>query len=414
MVLKVAALVDLPREKGAGGHVKYWERLAQACVKSQVSVDLTVYFSGNGPEIALSPNVRFRALPPVFSTVNLKFLPYIPAHTDLAPYHRKLALELPDYDVIHATDAYFAFAKTAERVAQKRNVPLVTSLHTDTPAYAELFTRHTLKKLLGQTTGNAVDALFKLSARQRKSKQARLRTHLKACRAVFAMRPEDVAFAQEAGGAGKIKPMRLGVDKTLFKPDPAARDAIEAEYGLPPQRFLALFVGRVDSGKNADLLLAACSQALRENVALHLIVVGAGPLTGPIQEALGPNATLTGLVPPEKLARLYAAADCLCITSDIEIGGLVGVEAMASGCPVLVSKKSSIASLYGNPQAMKEVESPPAAWAAALAFLARHSAQREAMRDAARAFRDTKIASWEEILEQDFFPVWQQAAKEKR
>ena len=171
--------------------------------------------------------MRFRFLPPVFSTARLKFLPYVPAHTDLAPFHPRLAQELPRYDVIHTTDGFFAFARTAERVARWNNIPLVTSLHTDTPAYAELFTRQTVENLFGHKRGAWLDRVFRISARERASKEKRLQTHINNCAAILAMRPEDIHLAPD-----KMKPMRLGVDKNLFAPQAQARAEIERDYAI--------------------------------------------------------------------------------------------------------------------------------------------------------------------------------------
>src|ERR1700733_15090682 len=98
--LRVAVLVDLLRSPQAGGHVKCWERLASS-TPDNAPLDLTVYFSGRAPDEVLGPNKRFRHLPPVFSTANLKFIPYVPDHTDLAPHHPGLARELATYDVLH-------------------------------------------------------------------------------------------------------------------------------------------------------------------------------------------------------------------------------------------------------------------------------------------------------------------------
>ena len=108
--IRVAALVDLPRSPEAGGHVKCWERLAGAAADGALPLDLTVYFSGRDRTEVLGPGARLAHLPPLFSTAQLKFLPYVPDHTDLAPYHPRLARELGAYDVIHTTDAFFAFA----------------------------------------------------------------------------------------------------------------------------------------------------------------------------------------------------------------------------------------------------------------------------------------------------------------
>ena len=411
---RVAVLVDLPREAGAGGHVKYWERLAQAAARESAPVDLTLYFSGTGADEVLSPHVRFRFLPPVFSTERLKFLPYVPAHTDLAPFHPVLAGELPRYDVLHTTDGFFAFARTAERVARWHGIPLVTSFHTDTPAYAELFTRQTLQSLAGKKFGSWLDSVFKISVRERASKDKRLRKHLRACSFVMAMRAEDITLAQSVISLEKIKSMRLGVDKDMFAPQAGARAEVESLYKIEKGKFLTLFVGRIDAGKNIPMLLQACVEAIEKGAPLHLVVVGLGPMSDEVKARLGNNATVTGLLPPEKLARLYAAADCLAMASDIEIGGMVGLEALASGCPVLVSKLSGVAPLCGGTAAMQEIVSDPALWAEALTFLAQDRARHAAMREVASAFRRDGLAGWQEVVTEDFLPVWQGAMRKER
>ncbi len=410
----VAVLVDLPREAAAGGHVKYWERVAQAAVRESAPVDLTIYFSGTGADEVLSPQVRFRFLPPVFSTARLKFLPYVPAHTDLAPFHPALARELPRYDVLHTTDGFFAFARTAERVARWHGIPLVTSFHTDTPAYAELFTRQTLQSLVGEKFGRWINFVFKISVRERASKEKRLKKHLCACSSVMAMRTEDIALAQGVVPLEKIMPMRLAVDKEIFMPQEGARVEIERLYTIPPRKFLTLFVGRVDAGKNMPLLLQAFVEAIKKGAPLHLVVVGLGPMSNEVKTRLGSNATLTGLLPPEKLAQLYAAADCLAMASDIEIGGMIGLEALACGCPVLVSKRSGVAPLCGGTAAMQEIASDPAAWAEALTALAQDRTRHAVMREAASAFRCDKLAGWQEVIMEDFFPVWQSAMQKEK
>ncbi len=407
-LLRVAVLVDLPREQASGGHVKYWERLAQAAAKENAA-DLTVYFSGEGADEILSPHVRFRYLPPVFSTARLKFLPYVPAHTDLASYHSRLAKELAAYDVIHTADAFFAFAKTAERIAKKRHIPLVTSFHTDTPAYAEVFTRQTLQKLFGMKFGNWLDDTFQISRRQRRSKEKRLKKHLCACSAALAMRREDVLASREALSPDKVMPMRLGVDKNLFKPRPEARAQVENDYKIPPDKFLVLFVGRVDIGKNMPLLLKACREAIQKGMPLHMLVAGLGPMADEVKATLGGNASLAGLIPTEKLAQFYAAADCLAMASDIEIGGLVGVEALACGCPVLTSNKNGVAALCEHTPAMQEVESASDAWTDALLALWRDKGKKSAMREAALSFRNEKLADWTEVFKENFLPVWRSA-----
>ena len=409
---RIAVLIDLPREAASGGHVKYWERMAQAAARLSLPVDLTFYFSGSGADEILSPSVRLRFLPPVFSTARLGFLPYVPAHTDLAPFHP--AKELGSYDVLHTTDGFFAFARTAEKIAATRALPLISSFHTDTPAYAEVFTRQTLESLLGSKLGGWLDSHFHLSRAERLKKEKRLATHLKKCAAVLAMRREDIALTQTLIAPEKIKPMRLGVDKDLFAPDAQARALCAQDYRLDPEKFWVLFVGRVDAGKNMPLLSQACAAARDNGAPLHLIVAGTGPMQAEVQKQLGANVTFAGLVPPEKLAKLYAAVDCLAIASDIEIGGMIGLEALACGCPVLVSRISGVAQIAGDPPVMQKVESNAHAWQETLSSLAQDKTRQKTLRQAALDYRQNNLASWEDVVTQDFLPVWNSLLQEKK
>src|ERR1051326_2402413 len=94
--LKIGVLVDLTLTAEAGGHVKCWQRLAEAATLHPDLIELTVHF--NGPErqvIELSPTVRYVLLPPVWSTARL--LRQVPDHTDLGLWHRRLVPFLDGY-----------------------------------------------------------------------------------------------------------------------------------------------------------------------------------------------------------------------------------------------------------------------------------------------------------------------------
>ena len=146
--LKVGVLVDLTLSPEAGGHVKCWQRLAEAAVEYGDRLDLTVHFSGErSRRIELSPAVRYVLLPPVLSTALL--VREVPDHTDLAPWHPRLARALADYDVIHTTDAFFCYARTARRFARRHGTPIVSSIHTNTPEYARITTTKLLQRALG-------------------------------------------------------------------------------------------------------------------------------------------------------------------------------------------------------------------------------------------------------------------------
>jgi len=411
--IRVAALVDLPRSPEAGGHVKCWERLAEAAADGALPLDLTVYFSGRNDPETLGPGARFEHLPPLFSTAQLKFLPYVPDHTDLAPYHPRLARELGAYDVIHTTDAFFAFAKTAESVSRRRGIPLVTSFHTDTPSYTRIFTRQTIEARFGASwpARKLIDD-WNLPERSGRRMDQRLVQHLRRCAFVAATRAEDTALAESILGRSRVGHLRLGIDKKLFGPHRADRARIEAQFRVPKDQIVVLFVGRLDVGKNIHTLVDAIAALRAEGLPLHLITAGVGPAEADIRKQLGPAATIAGFVQPCELARLYASADLVALSSEVEIRSMVGVEAMASGCPVLVSKKSGVAELFDNTPAMQVVDSGAKAWADALRYAAACDKRRDYMRRAALDYSRRQLAGWREVLDEDLFSLWREAAQE--
>ena len=413
--LKVAVLVDLLRTAEAGGHIRCWERMAEAAANSSLPLDLTVYFAGPGHTETLSPHVRFRHMPPMFSTSNLKFLPYVPDHTDLAPYHPRLARELPQYDLIHSTDGFFAFAQTAARVARKHNIPLVTSFHTDTPSYTRIFTRNTLEKLFGRFPAlrNKLVNDWQIPERKERSMIEKLTRHVQAAQYALVTRQEDHDFAAKIIGDRHVHHLRLGINKALFRPEQANRVAMLAKYNIPADRVVLLFVGRVDIGKNIYTLANAMAKLIKEGVPLHLIAAGKGPASDDVKQILGDNVSLPGYVAANDLAPLYASADGLALSSEVEIRSMTGVEAMASSCPVLVSAKSGVAELFHHTPAMQVVEGGVDNWAEAIRAFATNPAKRLQMKHAAFEYSQKTLGSWEDILTQDVFAIWQKAIAEK-
>ena len=409
---RIAALVDLPRSAEAGGHVKYWERLAVAAAGVEdFPFDLTVYFSGEAPDESLAPHVRLRHLKPVFSTARLKFLPYVPDHTDLAPYHPRLASELRRFDLIHTTDGFFAFARTAERVSRSRGIPLTTSFHTDTPAYARIFTRQTIESVFARwpRLRRMLIKDWRVPERQEDKMERRLERHLCVAARAFATRAADRSLAERILGASRVSGLRIGVDKTLFDPNRRQPEALRRDYAIPEGRVVALFVGRVDVGKNVPVLMEAAARAIAAGAPLHLIVAGLGPMRGELAERLAGHVSLPGFVEPAELGRLHASVDFVALPSEVEIGGMAVAEAIAAGCPLLVARGAGSADVFDGAAAMRVVESGVAAWAAALDAMTKDAAQRQAMREAALDYGARRLASWSDVLRQDLAPGWSAA-----
>lgn len=128
-----------------------------------------------------------------------------------------------------------------------------------------------------------------------------------------------------------VVPVSNGVDTHLFRPGPRAsnKDGVTI-----------LHVGRLSYEKNVDLLLRAFARMAGQCPAARLTIVGDGPdrdalarLAGEL--GLGERVRFTGFVPHEQLPALYRAADLFATASTIETQGLVVLEAMACGLPVI-------------------------------------------------------------------------------
>ncbi len=131
-----------------------------------------------------------------------------------------------------------------------------------------------------------------------------------------------------------------GVDLDRFSP-PLDRRYLKAEMKLPQAKILLLTIRNLEPRMGIDNLVKAIRILKQDTPALHLILGGEGiekeKLTNLIKEyRLTDAITLTGFIPDELLARYYGAADFFILpTRRLEGFGLVTVEAMACGTPVL-------------------------------------------------------------------------------
>lgn len=421
--LRVGVLVDLLWSPTAGGHVKTWERLARAALSAPEAVELTIHFQGATPSRhVLGRNVRYEMHEPVFSTARLGFLSHIPAHTDLARHHRRLAERLiidgardgvvrNRYDVLHTTDGAFNFARTAARTAAARHVPLVTSVHTDTARYTGLFTAATIERLFGRGLGSRVllDWLG-LARRAERHMRRRVDAHLRRCAFVLLSRGDDWSRLARLIGAERIGRLRRGIEHHFF--DPARRDRrwLEARLGIPRDRCLIMCVGRIDRGKNVLTLADAVRELRDRGLPVHLLCAGVGAEREAVRARLGDDATCPGVLDPETLARAYASADLCAQPSEIEELSNAVLEALTSGLPVLVAGASGSDRLLVEGETGLVVRGDTAAWAEAIAALAGDPSRRAEMGRAARAWALREIPTWRQVLLEDLLPVWRRAA----
>jgi spore coat protein SA len=153
--------------------------------------------------------------------------------------------------------------------------------------------------------------------------------------------------ARFPASAGKIRKVWLGVDTKRFAPGPAARKG---------RAFRLLFAGRVIPRKGLPVLLKAVKLAQAEcGQPIHTLVAGSSTRAGyvgrmkSLARKLRVNARFLGTVPHSRIHRVYRQADAfVCPSQKHEAFGLVNVEAMSSGLPVIASRNGGIKEIVDN------------------------------------------------------------------
>lgn len=412
--LKVGVLVDLALTADAGGHVKCWQRIAEAAAAFPEQLDLTVHFNtpddGRAPRrIELAPTVRYVLLPPVFSTRRL--IRRVPDHTDLGLWHRDLARVLSDYDVIHTTDGFFCYARTATRFAKRNGVPVVSSIHTNTPEYARI----TVDNLLGQLLGDG--RLYRLTSRRLRLPirvggllEQRLHRHLRHVTMAMASYSGTLDGDWHCGVS-----LRRGCDRVLFHPRQRDRAWLEAQFRVPAGQFVVMYAGKLNKGKNMPLLARAVEAARRQGLPIHLFCAGQGEERDALAARLRDAVTLPGVLSQEELARIYASVDLFAFPSVIDESGNAAVEALASGVPALLAAGSGVATRMTDCPAVRVLPGDaPAAWAAAIGEFAAAPERCRRLGTAARTYIEAAVPSWAQVVEEDLLPVWRAAAVVRR
>jgi D-inositol-3-phosphate glycosyltransferase len=323
----------------AGGLNVYVRALSRQLGRRDYQIDIfTRRTQATTPEVVpLARNVR---------VIHLAAGPAAPVHKHhLFQYLPAFAEALIDfaareeiwYDLLHSH--YWLSGWAAHLVRQRRWAPMVHMFHT-----------------LGH--------MKNMVARDEDERELDLRIQIErdlmqVTDSLVAANPSDRAHMVWYYNAdpGKICTVPLGVDLSLFQPASTA-DA-RAELGIGPAP-LILFVGRIEALKGIDTLLEALA-LLRAQwpagaAAPRLLIIGgelrpderpAGELGRLValrdELELGDHVDFIGAQPQEQLPSYYAAADVVAMPSLYESFGLVAVEAMACGTPVVASRVGGLA-----------------------------------------------------------------------
>lgn len=170
------------------------------------------------------------------------------------------------------------------------------------------------------------------------------RPNLKGAAAVHFTSDQEAKISERFGTVSRDLVLPLGVKPVVQNLQ--AKQAVRAQYGIPSDRPIILFMSRLDPKKGFDLLLPALQQLMAEGQDFHFVLAGSNSqdpdyeqqIYDQIQQsALGERTAIAGFVSGEDKADLLQAADLFVLPSYYENFGIAVAEAMVAGVPVVIS-----------------------------------------------------------------------------
>ncbi|MEW5804823.1 MAG: glycosyltransferase [bacterium] len=226
-------------------------------------------------------------------------------------------LEQFQVDIIHSHHPYL-LGDTALRTAASLDVPLVFTHHTMYEQYTHYVPgdsprlQHFVVEL---STGYA-----------------------NLCDHVIAPSESVAAILHNRGVKTPVTVIPTGVDVDRFSKGNGS--ALRAESGIPADALVIGYVGRLAPEKNLEFWAAAVAGFIGRSKKNHALIVGSGHSQGKMEDIFIKADVIdqlhfAGILTGDKLISAYQAMDVFVFTSKSETQGMVLVEAMAAGVPVV-------------------------------------------------------------------------------
>lgn len=254
-----------------------------------------------------------------FKVVNVPSIPFRPWYPELflgLPRPR-LGRELDRFeaDIVHVVNPV-VLGLWGTAIARQRNLPLLSSYHTDITQYAE-----------------ALRLRFLTEPSRIFLRDVHNQAHVNLC--------TSQPMVNSARGLG-IKRVRLwpkAVDTDKYHPSKRSQAMRARLSDGHPDAPLMVYVGRLSFEKRLDWLYAPVTKL----PGVRLALVGSGPAENALKERFkGTRTVFTGYMSGDDLASAYASSDVFAFPSDTETLGFVAMEAMASGVPAVGARAGGI------------------------------------------------------------------------
>lgn len=299
------------------------------------------------------------------------------------------------YDIIHSH--YWMSGIAAIKLRDIWRIPVINMFHT----------LGAMKNRVAQNI-DQIEGDYRISGEKKVLKEADL---------IVAATPAELAQLQwlYRADVSKVRILSPGVDTSRFYP--ISKDEAKEFIGVPPCDQMILFVGRIEPLKGLDVLLQAIAilrnQGVYDNFPFCLAVIGGEPdeyiddsdsEMARIQEmrtqlGLKDFVVFLGKRGQETLPYYYSAAEMVILPSHYESFGMVALEAMACGTPVVASQVGGLAFLVqdGITGFHVPVGDPEALGDRIIALLANPSLRKQMGDQAAQFAHEYR---WEKISQQ--------------
>jgi len=234
-------------------------------------------------------------------------------------------VEVFNPDIVHI-NTEMVIAEFGFLYAKAHNLPAIYTFHTMwedyAPTYFPMFPMFLVKLFIRSVLKNALRRSYKVIVPTPQIEAV-----------VHKYRPDTETFI-----------LPTGIDPALFSHDKAEIEAFrEAFNALFPETYgkkLLLMAGRVAREKNISFLLKILPDILKKNPDTMLVIVGSGPDMDFFQNesiiyGVAANCVFTGYLDRSQLSLIYAISDIFVFPSLTDTQGLVTLEAMFSGIPVV-------------------------------------------------------------------------------
>lgn len=244
----------------------------------------------------------------------------VPAYT--FPFYRSRKFALPNRlvkkymadfnpDIVHVVNPV-AIGYSGVAYAKKLEIPLMASYHTNIPQYMAYYKFGKFDRLVWWYI-----------------KKLHNQADLNLCTS------HTVLQELTEKGFERMQVWRRGVDTLQFHPQRATVDMRSRLSGGHKNKILLLYVGRLAAEKEIEKI----RDALTVSDQFCLAIVGDGPHRKELEKFFMNTGTVfTGFIHGDELASAFASADAFVFPSTTETLGLVILEAMASGLPVVAAE----------------------------------------------------------------------------